>query len=163
MKALSLTEPWATAVRDLLKHWETRSWPTHFRGEFALHAAKGFPRWCKDFAAEQGVNVDALGAIIAIGEITACRQTETVVKEISEQEKKWGDYAAGRFAFKIENVKPLREPVYCKGALGFWTVPPEVEARVREVSGGGGGCGGAEVSACHALVLRRREAGDAEP
>jgi len=32
MKALSLTQPWATAMAIGIKEWETRSWPTSLRG-----------------------------------------------------------------------------------------------------------------------------------
>ncbi len=44
MKALSLREPWLTAVLDLGKNIENRKWNTKLRGRFALHAAKGMTR-----------------------------------------------------------------------------------------------------------------------
>ncbi len=44
MKALSLRQPWAHAVVHLGKHIENRRWPTRFRGEFFIHAAKGMTR-----------------------------------------------------------------------------------------------------------------------
>ncbi|MFL5577327.1 MAG: ASCH domain-containing protein [Gemmatimonadaceae bacterium] len=47
MKALTLTQPWATLVAIGAKTIETRSWPTHYRGEVAIHAAKGFPDWAR--------------------------------------------------------------------------------------------------------------------
>lgn len=50
MKAISLTQPWATAIAVGVKQWETRSWPTGFRGPVAIHAAKGMPKWAKEFA-----------------------------------------------------------------------------------------------------------------
>jgi activating signal cointegrator 1 len=48
MKALTLTQPWATLVAIGAKKIETRSWNTAYRGLLAIHAAKGFPRWAKD-------------------------------------------------------------------------------------------------------------------
>lgn len=48
MKALTLTQPWATLVALGAKHVETRSWETLYRGPLAIHAAKGFPRDCKE-------------------------------------------------------------------------------------------------------------------
>ena len=37
MRALSLTQPWATAIALGIKHWETRSWSTSYRGR-SLHS-----------------------------------------------------------------------------------------------------------------------------
>ncbi len=44
MKALTLTQPWATLVAIGAKCIETRSWRTSYRGPLAIHAAKGFPK-----------------------------------------------------------------------------------------------------------------------
>ncbi len=43
MKALSLTQPWATLVAIGAKKVETRSWYTPYRGPLAIHASKRFP------------------------------------------------------------------------------------------------------------------------
>jgi hypothetical protein len=43
MKAISLTQPWATLVAISAKRYETRSWQTKYRGEIAIHASAGFP------------------------------------------------------------------------------------------------------------------------
>ncbi|HET8777953.1 MAG TPA: hypothetical protein VFN76_09870 [Candidatus Limnocylindria bacterium] len=43
MKALSLTQPWASLVAIGAKTIETRNWTTAHRGPVAIHAAKGFP------------------------------------------------------------------------------------------------------------------------
>lgn len=44
MKALTLTQPWASLVAIGAKRIETRSWRTAYRGALAIHAAKGFPK-----------------------------------------------------------------------------------------------------------------------
>lgn len=41
MKALTLTQPWATLIAIGAKQIETRSWSTSYRGPMAIHAAKG--------------------------------------------------------------------------------------------------------------------------
>jgi hypothetical protein len=43
VRALTLTQPWATFVASGAKRIETRSWSTTYRGPLAIHAAKGFP------------------------------------------------------------------------------------------------------------------------
>jgi hypothetical protein len=42
MKAITLTQPWATLVAIGEKQIETRSWSTLYRGPLAIHAAAGF-------------------------------------------------------------------------------------------------------------------------
>lgn len=49
MKALTLTQPYATLVTVGAKKIETRGWKTSFRGPLAIHAAKGFPGEAKRF------------------------------------------------------------------------------------------------------------------
>jgi hypothetical protein len=138
MKALSLTQPWATAIATGAKHWETRSWPTSFRGEVAIHASKGYPKWAREFAAETVGNrvvphEPPLGKIVCVCYLSACCETRSLVlsEAISEQEQAWGDYAEGRFAFELRDVRQLRIPIPAKGALGFWNVSAELEAAIR--------------------------------
>jgi activating signal cointegrator 1 len=134
MKALSLTQPWATAIATELKQWETRSWPTHFRGEVCIHASKGFPKWAREFAEKLGFALTSLplGAIIAVCDLTECRQTDSLINEIDQEEIELGDYAPGRYAFKLENVRRLKEPVAAKGALGFWAVEDNSLVAIRK-------------------------------
>lgn len=40
MKAITLWQPWASLLACGAKHYETRSWPTNYRGPIAIHAAK---------------------------------------------------------------------------------------------------------------------------
>lgn len=56
MKALTLTQPWATLIACGAKRIETRSWGTSYRGPIAIHAAKTlardvYPNGDHDFAA----------------------------------------------------------------------------------------------------------------
>lgn len=144
MRGLSLTQPWATAVALLLKGWETRSWYTNYRGELALHAAKGFPGWAKEFAVEEMTigripkQQLPLGAVIAVCELTQVKRTQDLVGEISAVEKMYGDYSEGRWAFKLEKVRVLKNPVPVRGALGLWPVEWElhraISAELKEVA-----------------------------
>lgn len=38
----------------------------------------------------------------------------------TEDELAFGDYTPGRFAWKLEDVKILKEPITAKGKLGLW-------------------------------------------
>jgi hypothetical protein len=138
MKALSLTQPWASAIAVGIKQWETRSWSTSLRGQIAIHAAKGFPGWAKEFSrSEQSAGrlpqgALPLGSIVCVAELVECRQTELVDREIGEIERMYGDYEPGRFAFKLINVRPLAQPVFWRGALGFWAVEWDLHRLISE-------------------------------
>lgn len=141
MKALSLTQPWATAMAIGVKEWETRSWPTGFRGLVAIHAAKRFPRWAKNFAMEirhehslfpQHPSEWPVGCIVAVGEIKECRSTEDIRGQLSETERKWGDYGDDRYCFKFQLLRQVIPPALCKGALGFWTIPSEIWTPIQQ-------------------------------
>jgi hypothetical protein len=47
-------------------------------------------------------------------------------RAITDAEAAWW---TGGFALVLDDVIALPEPVPCKGALGFWTVPDDVEAK----------------------------------
>ena len=128
MKALTLTQPWASLVASGRKQVETRSWYSSYRGPLYIHAAKRFPTSAKRFAAELSGNPATvrympLGAIVARCYLLDCRTVEHV--QVTEQERKYGDYSPGRYAWILTNIEWL-EPTPCKGALGLWNVPAEV-------------------------------------
>lgn len=164
MRALTLTQPWASAVAIGSKRIETRSWSTSYRGRIAIHAAKGYNRGemlylesCWNWIGamwETGVRMgdgpsffDVLpfGAIVAVATIADCRSTGDITQRELDTarhpagefghlykwtERQMGDYSIGRYAFTLMDVVRLRTPVPCKGALGLWTVPQEIETRV---------------------------------
>jgi hypothetical protein len=115
MKAISLTQPWATLVAIGAKRIETRSWATKYRGPIAIHAAKGFPAWCRDLcdtppfrgvlrARYLGASDLPLGAVLAITDIIDCLPTRVVQNNITmftdaPYELEFGDYCDGRFGF----------------------------------------------------------------
>src|SRR3990167_1043382 len=134
MKALSLTQPWATLVVLREKAWETRSWPTNYRGQLAIHAAKGFPKWAKELCgtepfksalAEHGYNSWSdlpLGGIL--GDCRLMRALSTnggfLQAMLGAQEIAFGDYSKNRYGFLLENVQEYPVPIPTRGALGLW-------------------------------------------
>ena len=143
MKAITLTQPWASLVAIGAKRIETRSWKTSFRGPIAIHAAKGFPDAAKRFCESQMVrralgwcdssveiaSTLPTGCVIATAELVNVLPTEVVngstvfavsIEQVSDQERAFGDYGPGRFAWFLENVKMLDEPVPARGMLSLW-------------------------------------------
>lgn len=124
MKALSLTQPWATLITDYGMNVENRTWKTNFRGFFAIHATKTYRKddfiYCaKNYGIRLEENDVPYGAIIGFAELSEVITAESVTKRT----EKWfiGDYG-----FVLENIIKLKTPVTVKGALNFWQVDESI-------------------------------------
>lgn len=158
MKALTLTQPWATLVATGAKRIETRSWSTSYRGPLAIHAGKGLgpvggrsglmdlcrrePFLTKLVAAGYlGTPMLPLGAIVAVVELAWVVPTTWVSAtgrttvhsvagpaefELADQERAFGDYTPGRYAWLLRDIRALPTPIPARGGLGLWDwTPPE--------------------------------------
>lgn len=131
-------QPWATLIALGAKRIETRSWSTSYRGQLAIHASGRMSRDALLSLREPRIR-EALvaggyregsgpasnpfglppGAIIAV--VTLVDVQRITPENIPEEpERTFGDYAPGRFAWFIEDVRYLPEPVAAKGRLGLW-------------------------------------------
>lgn len=124
MKAISLTQPYATLIALGAKKIETRSWSTSYRGPLAIHAAKNMPLWAKMACFEPQFmrflegHALPLGWVIAVCNLTNCKRI-TPDNTPGEPEFSFGDYTPGRWMWTLENVKEIK-PVAVKGKLGLW-------------------------------------------
>ncbi|MDR1361158.1 MAG: ASCH domain-containing protein [Rickettsiales bacterium] len=132
MKALTLWQPYASAIAIGLKQYETRSWATKHRGLIAIHCSvKPLSGQYKELAEKYGI-ADKLqyGKIVVICDLTACiLMTEEFIKEQSQTEIDFGDWRKGRYAWKLQVVKVLEEPITAKGYQGLWNTDlfPDLE------------------------------------
>lgn len=131
MKALSLWQPWATAIAVGAKKVETRGWYTPYRGPLAIHAAKRWTAEEREFAEDfqrLGVlpAVIPLGAVVAVCRLVDCHRTESVESSLSEDERGWGNYTPGRWAWMLADVVALPEPIPYRGAQGLFIVPDDI-------------------------------------
>lgn len=149
MLCLSLTQPWASLVAIGAKRIESRSWSTAYRGPLAIHAAKRFPtdaqlealrRPFKAALEAGGYHVHIAtsgrryvthdlptGVIVATCTLANCVTTQQILENpITDQEYAFGDYRAGRWAWILEDIIKLAEPIPARGALGLWDF--EIEA-----------------------------------
>lgn len=135
MRAISLWQPWASAVPLGFKLIETRHWSTTYRGPLAIHAAI---RWTKDqreFASIEH-SLGRLPARIPRGAIVAVLDLVDVVPthellatgRVNPIERIYGDYADGRFGWMFDNVRALPKPIPFTGRQGFFNVPDELVA-----------------------------------
>ena len=125
-KAITLHEPMSYLV-GRYKQFETRSWSTNYRGKIAIHAAKkqhDTDEWCsllKDLLPP--VEELVFGAVVAIAELTDCiLMTEEFINQQSETELRCGLWEVGRYAWKLENVQILPEPIPARGKQGLWNI-----------------------------------------
>ena len=130
MKALTLTQPWASLVALGLKQVETRSWSTRYRGPLAIHAAKVFPSEARAFAEIERAlgrlpGRIACGAILCTVRLVDVRPTEEVSQLVSALERYYGDYSRGRWAWILDDLKVLPEPIAARGALSLWEWQPD--------------------------------------
>lgn len=135
MKALTLTQPWASAIALGMKTIETRSWRTKYRGELLIHAAMGMPADARRFASEEfaqgrGLEYFPLGAVVALARLVDVVSTEDAWPGASDLECSYGDFSAGRWAWMLEDVVPLSTPILARGALSLWTPDAKLEAVV---------------------------------
>lgn len=155
MKALSLWQPHAAAIALGLKIFETRDWPTKYRGPLAIHAALRAWDEIDEWSAEASTRLFArcgdlisdkldpmhwrrarnylhdrflvFGAVVCYADLVDCVPTHELRGRIDPLVEFWGDFSdgesgAGRYAFKLENVQLLREPLKARGMQGFFEV-----------------------------------------
>jgi hypothetical protein len=135
VKVLSLTEPFATLILNGNKKIETRSFKTKYRGELYIHASHTkIPKAWKSRKELMALVEDKplhFGTILCKCNLVDCvYMTEEYVKEIKEKhpmEYICGEYEVGRYAWILEEITPLDEPIKAKGHLSIWEYFTEEE------------------------------------
>ena len=135
MRAITITQPYASFIADGFKRYETRSWPVGFRGNIAIHAAK---RWNKRLASylnqmtldfpeleKYSYTKPPLGVIVAACRVLNCHRVEAIRDQLSPLERAVGDYSDGRFAWELELVKLPDQPIPATGKQGIWEWNPD--------------------------------------
>ena len=154
MKILTLTQPWATLMAVGAKHIETRSWRTRYRGPVAIHAAKIFPPDCRALCLRPGSPIlqtlarhgieslaplkAVVGHIVAVVDLVDICSTDLDLSLMAARslygipdERHFGNYSPGRFAWITRNVRRLARPIPFRGSLGLRDLPAAVEAALR--------------------------------
>jgi hypothetical protein len=125
---ISLYQPYASLMALGAKCFETRTWGTKFTGQVIIHASKTLEYDWRDARfvqamKEAGIDNPAklpLGAALAVGDLVGCYKAETVYPAIGETERLFGNYAAGRVAWKFTNMKLFLQPVPIRGQQYLW-------------------------------------------
>jgi hypothetical protein len=155
MRALSVRQPWAWAIACAGKTVENRTWPTRYTGEVAIHASKA----CDEVAVmptpealglfmdavlddmRGGVPALAAGVVIAVAQLAGCHPHPDADSGCYRDsgDSRWpacSPWAVpGQWHWQLVSVRPLPEPVPCRGALGLWRLPDDVGQAVRKQLG----------------------------
>jgi hypothetical protein len=121
-------QPWATLVALGIKKIETRTWNTAWRGTIAIHASKHMDRHAQILHLHvhtEGLIPEflPLGQLIAVATLTETYPTGLPPNDISELEKRFGNFCPGRFAWHLNNAFALPVQYSCTGHLGLWQIP----------------------------------------
>lgn len=125
-KVLSITEPYATLIRNGIKLIETRSWKTDYRGYLLIHASSTkIPKeWKENKELMKLVNMNDLhfGEIICKCKLVDCvEMTDDFIETVKKNNNEYvsGFYEPGRYAWILSDVEPIK-PIKAKGKLRLW-------------------------------------------
>lgn len=132
-----------------LKKFETRGKAIAHRGELAICSAKRrlkpyhlspeLRHWLEAngerFGSRYSVGqlLDHLphGKVLGVVDLKGCLPTWTL-DSLSDQERLFGNFEAGRFGWATDNLRRLKTPVPVVGRQFLFNLPPDVEKLVRE-------------------------------
>ena len=128
-KVLSIKEPFASLIANEIKHIETRSWKTNYRGEIYIHASlTSNSLQGRDELKELVKTIDVKPSyILCKATLKDCiLMDEKFIKDIKNNLQKYicGRYEIGRYAWVLTNVKKIK-PIKAKGKLGIWNYDNE--------------------------------------
>ncbi|WP_446359904.1 AAA family ATPase [Coleofasciculus sp. G2-EDA-02] len=122
-RGLSIQQPFATLIARGEKRFETRGQKTNYRGLILIHAPQkidkhSFNRICRE---QDDPAEFPTSRVLAVAELTDCIfMDESFINEQPDQELLHGCWEPGRYAWKLENIRPLKQTVTGVGALGLW-------------------------------------------
>lgn len=136
MKALTVSQPYASLISDGSKFVENRTWQINYRGPIAIHAGLGSKYLTKTELARYPT-----GVVLAIADIAACVHLDEInirahssseSRRIPGTDKTWFSahmhaHTEGPWCWILENVRQI-EPVRATGKQGLWEwKQPEVQ------------------------------------
>lgn len=129
MKALTISQPFASLIASGEKWIENRTWETLYRGPLAIHAGKG-----TQYLSRTQIKQYPTGAIIAVAQLVACVHVD-VIRERARNgpnphrvmfgtSRSWMDvdlhqHCEGPFCWILEDVRTVG-PFAVNGAQGLW-------------------------------------------
>lgn len=143
MRALTIKPPWSHAIAFWGKDVENRTRATYYQGDIAIHAGKSrdddaLEDWrIVNAITRAGCGGMSLGKIVAVARLYDCHPIpdETGLSGCGTPARDgracslWADESG--YHWRLRDVRPLADPVPCRGMLGLWRLPPDAEKAVR--------------------------------
>lgn len=132
MKAITIWQPYASAIALGYKRYETRTWSTKHRGLIAIHAAAKndyqirrsmvyVRRDLEGFRDQLDWMLTApVGVVVAVCELVAVHDTRDVAKDIDLFERAFGNWQTSRYAWELKLIERFEQPIPARGAQGLW-------------------------------------------
>lgn len=113
------------------KKIETRSWATTHRGPLLIHASKGrkgsifsgrepFSHYIKDFTKLPFGFIIGEVQLVDVVPVNELRLSDNKLDALSLEEKAFGDYTEGRWAWILHYPIEYENPIPAAGMLGLW-------------------------------------------
>lgn len=132
IRGLTLDEPFASLIALDLKHFETRSWATAYRGLLAIHAGMTMKPYARALLKDDVFKVVLgplgvsepfpHGKIIALTELKEVELIGAKERDHYEDSPEWafGDYTPGRYAWHLNGLLVLPRPIPLTGRQQLW-------------------------------------------
>jgi hypothetical protein len=149
MDAISLSQPWAWSMvcvpppeRKDVENRSSQGVATvarhHIGKRVAVHAAKSYDDHGAKFLRDQGLIVPMkvalpAGAVIGVWTIADVLHVEEARRVLPPAQLR---YAFGEWCILVRDTTAIAKPVPCRGHLGFWPLPHDVEREVLAQLGG---------------------------
>jgi len=136
IRGLSIQQPWAAAIAYGAKRVENRTWaaPHWAIGQvIAIHASKKPDISARPPAGESWPERRMhLGAVVAVATITGCHLSPDFGGTCGATRPLCSPWSVrDQYHWLLTDVRPLAEPVPCRGMLGLWRLPDDVEKAAR--------------------------------
>lgn len=136
LNCVSVWQPWSSLLVHGWKLNETRSWPAprYLIGKrIGIAATKtvkreqlqayGDPDFQEIYAMTGLEELEDLprGCILGTALLASCEiMTEEHLQALTEMERTFGYWTVGRYAWRLEDPKPYKQPIAARGSQGIW-------------------------------------------
>lgn len=120
MRALTIRQPWASAIAHGTKRTENRTWNTTYTGPLLIHAGARYAEHVISGTDGPGVR----SAVLAVATLTGCHLAD------GDCCGAWGQRNV--YHWQLDGVRALPTPVSAKGRLGLWRPTDDILAAVQQ-------------------------------
>lgn len=143
IKALTISQPYASLIASGEKWVENRRWYTRYRGYLAIHAGCGTQYLSRREREQQRLpirGVIAIARLVAVVNLRTIRECcdgldsdELLQVGITADDLLAHEHTEGPYCWVLQHVTPLDQPVPIAGKQGLWDfeVPPRLQALIK--------------------------------